>query len=89
MKTLITSERKRKVFQIRTDDYFLSRLHELAAMDRISGSDVIRILVLREHASRTNGSDAKREEKGTNRHYSIDDYVGHESEIPSTDLPNL
>ena len=56
MKTKLTLVKKRTNFQMRVDDNFQKHLDELATMDGISASDVIRILVHREHAARLNGN---------------------------------
>lgn len=55
MKSNLTHVMKRKFFQLEIDDGFRKKLEELAFMDGLSASGVVRMLVNREHANRLNG----------------------------------
>jgi 23S rRNA A1618 N6-methylase RlmF len=56
MKTNLTDVKKRKFFQLEIDDNFRSQLDELATLDGVSASGIVRMLVHREYAFRFNGN---------------------------------
>lgn len=55
MKTILTNVKKRLFFQLEIDEGFRKKLNDLATMDGIKASGVVRQLVNREHAARFNG----------------------------------
>jgi hypothetical protein len=55
MKTLSSNVNKRKFFQLEVDKLFKQKLTDLAKMNGVSASGVVRMLVNREHAAHFNG----------------------------------
>jgi hypothetical protein len=55
MKTKLSNVNKRKFFQLEVDDPFKQKLSDLANMNGVSASGVIRMLVNREHSIYFNG----------------------------------